>query len=173
MNTTASNDGPLDESDDLINFDDASAVLNSPWGAPIPQLPKSSSNPPASRMFQAKATNLMDAPLSEPESEDRQGRQVTQLTTGYLREAPPAFEAGNAWAKPLVLSPNTPGKSLSRPAAVTPPTDLMQSVSLSQNSFPDKTAATNPFDPDSPGFKASRYYVEPIQRYKCPYYGCG
>jgi hypothetical protein len=172
-NTTSSNDCALDESDDLINFDDAAAVLNSPWGAPAPQPPKKSSHTHASRAVQAKTTNLMDVPLGEWKSEHPQGRQSSQPMTGNLRGEAPAFEAGNAWAKPLAVAPNAPGRLLSGPAAVAPPTNLMQSVSVGQNAAPAKAATFNPFDPDSPDFKASKYYIEFLQKYKCPYTGCG
>jgi hypothetical protein len=178
-NTTSSNDCALDESDDLINFD-AAAVLNSPWGAPVPQPPKKSSQPPASLAFQAKTANLMDAPLGELKSDHPQGHQFSQPMTGNLRGEAPAFQAGNAWVKPLNVAPNAPAKlvsgfgtSIEGPAAAAPPTDLMQSISLSHNAPPVKAAPVNPFDPDSPDFKASKYYIEFLQKYKCPCTGCG
>jgi hypothetical protein len=172
-NTTSPNDCALDDSDDLINFDDAAAVLNSPWGAPVSQQLKKSNHPPAPRAVQAKTTNLMDAPLGEWKSEHPQGRQSSQSMTGNLRGEAPAFQVGNAWAKPLSVAPNSSRRLLSGPAAVTPPTDLMQSVSLGQNAAPAKATPVNPFDPDSPDFKASKYYIELLQKYKCPYLGCG
>jgi hypothetical protein len=131
-NTTSPNDYALGDSDDLINFDDAAAVLNSPWGAPVSQQLRKSNHPPAPRAVQAKTTNLMDAPLGEWKSEHPQGHQSSQPMTGNLRGEAPAFQAGNAWAKPPSVAPNSSRRLLSGPAAVTPPTDLMQSVSLGQ-----------------------------------------
>jgi hypothetical protein len=177
---TTSNDCAMDESDDLINFDDAAAVLNSPWGAPVPQPPKKSSHPPASQAFQAKTANLMDAPLGKLKSEHPQSRQFSQPITGNLRGEAPAFQVGNAWAKPLNVAPNAPAKlisgfgtSIEGPAAAAPPIDLMESISLSHNAAPVKAIPVNPFDPDSPDFKASKYYIEFLQKYKCPCTGCG
>ncbi|KAL2075084.1 hypothetical protein VTL71DRAFT_26 [Oculimacula yallundae] len=55
------------------------------------------------------------------------------------------------------------------PAAVEPPVDLLTSLSIGP------TAATpvyRQFDPADPNFRASRFYVNLLQKWKCPYPGC-
>ncbi|KAH6723650.1 hypothetical protein BKA61DRAFT_664372 [Leptodontidium sp. MPI-SDFR-AT-0119] len=56
------------------------------------------------------------------------------------------------------------------PPAVAPPADLLSSLSISTPATPAKVYKN--FDPDDPSFKANRYYVDVIGKWKCPHQGC-
>lgn len=54
--------------------------------------------------------------------------------------------------------------------AVTPPVDLLSSLNI--NTAQPPTKLYRMFDPADPAFRASKFYVEIIGRWKCPHPGC-
>ncbi|KAG4431235.1 hypothetical protein IFR05_013276 [Cadophora sp. M221] len=56
------------------------------------------------------------------------------------------------------------------PAAVAPPLDLLSSLNITTPAIPTKVYKK--FDPADPSFKASRYFVDLLGRWKCPHPGC-
>ncbi|CZT52819.1 uncharacterized protein RSE6_14199 [Rhynchosporium secalis] len=54
------------------------------------------------------------------------------------------------------------------PPAIAPPVDLLSSLAIT----PAPVTVYRRFDPSDPNFKASRYYVEVLRKWKCPHPGC-
>lgn len=55
------------------------------------------------------------------------------------------------------------------PPAIAPPVDLLKSINVEDEQEEDE----DPTNPDSKGFKAKKFYIDLIGKYRCPHRGCG
>jgi len=74
---------------------------------------------------------------------------------------------GSAWSTQKNLFPDAP-------PAVAPPTELLEKLQVSQVTKPADPASSDHalFDPTSPSFNPSTYFVVFSRKYKCPHKGC-
>ncbi|KUJ10205.1 uncharacterized protein LY89DRAFT_656880 [Mollisia scopiformis] len=101
----------------------------------------------------------------------QRGQAQAQAIVAPPRQPPPNImdaqeplsTPGNAWTGQQSLFPDAP-------PAVAPPPDLAATM-LQTNAQPGPEA--NPYDPDTPGFDSRKYYITIINKFKCPYRGCG
>jgi hypothetical protein len=138
--------------DNLISFEEPSAILNSAWGVPYvePSTPSTSATAQPQRAPAMNNTNEFPA----------LGKTAVKVAI------PPIQKKGNAWASQQNLFPNAP-------TAITPLVDLMASLAVSSSNPAVEDPAPNEHDPDSPGFRAGRYFVPLTGKYRCPWLGCG
>ncbi|CZR67654.1 uncharacterized protein PAC_17553 [Phialocephala subalpina] len=88
-------------------------------------------------------------------------------------------QTGNAWATQenslAAASSATAGPiQLTRtPVAPAEAAPSVLAVILQNQAVARPDAEANPYDPDTPGFNASKYWIPMLDKYKCPYLGCG
>ncbi|KAF8853282.1 hypothetical protein BDZ45DRAFT_748694 [Acephala macrosclerotiorum] len=106
---------------------------------------------------------------------------AASTTVSQTRNPVVSLRVVNAWvtqenslasASPAIAGPIQLIRDPAAPPAPTPLTSVL--AVLHQNQIatqPD--AEPNPYDPDNPDFKASKYWIPMLAKYKCPYFGCG
>lgn len=192
--TSAAHDGTaVFDGDDLIGGLSATDILNAPWGNEaelLANITKSEDNFPP---LTTKAPNIMDAPVVTSSAGNAWVTQKnlfpggTSTTAGVVTSP-----AGNAWATQKNLLPGAPSatapvatssaenpwatqKNLvpSGPFAIAPSLANATPSSLAITTADQAGLESNPFDPDSPNFRCQKYFIPLLEKYKCPYAGCG
>ncbi|KAI9052130.1 hypothetical protein LZ554_003492 [Drepanopeziza brunnea f. sp. 'monogermtubi'] len=166
--------GPsIDPEEDLISF--TTAVLNTPWGLdPKEALVNVQKFAPTTSDFPAlgkpaagtsagfnPATGLMNRNSVRAQAYDT-AQTSARLPTVYSGNPSPqpSPASTNAWSKQKNLFPEAP-------AAIAPPTELLKSMAISEPVKKDKNFIET--HPDSPDFRADRFWIKPLGKFKCPH----
>jgi len=119
-------------------------------------LPKSAVNPAA---IDSKSENAWGT--KQKTSSDAPAAKIVpdELPKSAVNAPGIDSKVGNAWETKQNLFPNAP-------AAIAPPVEFLRSMTV-------KDEGEDPMDPDSRSFSANKYYIDLLQKYRCPRRGCG
>ncbi|KAH6680976.1 hypothetical protein B0J14DRAFT_275891 [Halenospora varia] len=154
----------------------AKTIVN-PWGA------KDTINPQAGEMAAQLAAGLRARPEAFS-GNIAGGNDKENSAWPKLGESPARLDENSPWFTDL---PSPKSASIHKPQEtsgwgidgwgtdpVEPLTEKVSSVNLNQPQIPANNykADEDPYNPDTPGFNAEKYYVPALRKYKCPHKGC-
>ncbi|KAH7377437.1 hypothetical protein BKA64DRAFT_750578 [Cadophora sp. MPI-SDFR-AT-0126] len=174
----SANRGPINPNTQLLDSGGSgqTATRHGPphtWGKPnTPTDPAKHINASSTYAESRYNVGVRQAPSDIKSSANRPGNNSgwdepvnssMQTTSTSLSGSQAGGPAQNPWGKKNLFS--------NAPPAVTPPVDLLSSLNIN-NAAAQAPKLYKMFDPADPSFKASKFYIQVIGRWKCPHPGC-